>query len=178
MKTITLKKKDILDLSIICEGIIGKHSTQVDFKDIVQLQNLSVFFYEATGDFAKTYTLINEKKEELMKVARKKAQDCKTSALESLKKDLKKGEKITPEQTVPVDAQAQSVMDDCLKEIDEEIRPEMEKLYNGDGEKDHEIEIADEKLKILIAKFEEFAKDLYINKKQMVEVYGILTAAK
>ena len=77
-----------------------------------------------------------------------------------------------------VEEYAKMVVDSLQNQINEDLQPKFDKLYETSGNEDVTLEIEEETLKSTVDNFALFAKEKYTDKSKMVEVYEVLSSAK
>lgn len=172
MKKFKLIKSDIYDLASVLATVIREQSEKLDFKEVIGIQKSVNSFLAEIKDFADKFEEITKERNDYIEIANKK--------IEAFKQTLQKG----AEKEGQIDAGYQTKLDDFVKmsleatkeQIAEEINPQMEELYSKIGKEEVELELDDEKHKLVLSSFERFAKEKYNDKKKMVFVYETLTA--
>ena len=166
MKTLKLKTKDAYDLFLVVSGIINGKASELEFKDIISLQKSASSVRDNISDFIKKSEEIDKDKNDLIKIANKKISEFR-------EKQLK--QEFTEETKKTMDAFIENILADAQQQVQLEISPKVEKLYDKDGAVEISVEMEDNKHKLLVETFEKFAKELYNNKAKMVEMYEALT---
>ena len=173
MKTVTLKKKDAYDLSLVLGAIVNEHSAIIDFKDIIRLQKEANSIVSDIKNFADEYELIAKDRQQLGEIAQKKLSAFK-------EKEMKKSEKdgVDTGYKERIEDYSKMVVDELQGQINRDLQPRFEKLYSTIGEETASIEMEDDTYKATVDNFTLFAKEKYTNKSKMVEVYEALSSAK
>lgn len=170
MKKITLKTRDAHDLAMVLESVVNQRSTAIDFKQIVQLQNTVDILLVNLVVFNTEFVKLMTQKSKILKTFNDKIIAFKSEILAG----SEKSKKVKEGYLENINAFVKDMTLNAQAEIDKELGASLKKLYDEEGEKETEIEIADEKVKLIVEILEKFGKDFYNNKKKMVEVYQIL----
>ncbi len=170
MKKVVLKKRDAFDLAIVLSNIINEKSKEIDFKDIIGIQKIVSGFKPMLKDYSDAAEVIDEARKNLITVANKKIQDYRTEQFG--KADFDEKNKAAVEEFSNV------VLEDAKSQVNNNITPMYEALHSGIGEQNMDIELEEKQHTLVVANFEKFAKDIYLNKERMVEVYEALSSAK
>lgn len=173
MKTVTLKKKDAYDLSLVLGAIVNEQSSTLDFKDIIRLQKESNAIVSSIKNFKDEYDVISEERKQLGTIAQKRLASFKEKEMKKVEKDgVDTGYKDR------VEEYAKMVVDDLQNTINVDLQPKFDKLYDTLGEEDVSLEMEEDTLKATVDNFEKYAKEKYTNKSKMIEVYEALSSAK
>lgn len=164
-------KKDVYDLASVMGAVINEQTDKLDFKEILNLQKMVNYFVSTIQDFSDALTKISEEKNGYVKIANAKISEFK-------KKLQKEAEKKGMEESYKpkLDEFINMVLENTQNDVNEFIAPQYEKLYLSTGNDYVDLELEEEKHKLLVEKFALFAKEKYTNKNRMVIVYEALTA--
>lgn len=171
MKTIKLAKKDVHDLAFVMASVVREKSEELDFKEIINLQKFVNYLLSVIPDFSKKHDDISAERTSLVEVANKKIASFKQKLMKNAEKDGKIEDNINEKITTFVNTSLEEVQQD----ISETITPKFVSLYSGMGAEEVDVEVEEEKLKMVVINFEKYAKEKYTNKSKMVEVYEKLT---
>ena len=173
MKTVTLKKKDAYDLSLVIGAIVNEQASTLDFKDIIRLQKEANAIVASIKNFKDGYDVIVEERTQLGKIAQNKLSVFKEKEMKKVEKDgLDAGYKDRVEEYTKM------VVDNLQNQINEDLQPKFDKLYETAGNEDVALDMEEDTLKATVDNFALFAKEKYTDKSKMVEVYEVLSSAK
>ena len=198
MKKIKIKKEDNHDLIMFLGGILnggkdvldsdgspkigsdGKKmvvlfTRSLDFKEIVLVQKTKDNLVDSISSFVEKYNAIVIQRDSIVESANKKIASFKSEMLE--KADKKEG-KIPEDYQMKVASFVTMANENALAEINKEINPAIEKLFEKEGKDMVDVELPDDKYKILMKVFEEHSSDLFQKKEKMVLIYDTLSAAE
>lgn len=173
MKTFKLKKSYVHDLCYVVATTIKEKSEKLDFKEVLHLQKAVNYMLDVVKDFSEALDKLNKEKEVFINNANTKIAAYK----KSLQKKPEVEGQVDEDYQKKLDAFVQGVLEDAQAEINAEIAPAFDKLYKELGAEEVELELDEEKMKMLVINFELYAKEKYTNKSAMVEVYEILISA-
>ena len=167
MKKVVLKKRDAFDLSLVLTNIVSEKSKELEFKDIIALQKVVSYIKPTVKDYSERSENIDEAKKAILQAANGKIQEYRSE-------QLKKPE-FTESIKSAVEEFSNSVLEDTKEQVNKEIDPMYKELLATIGEETVELEFEEKQHTLVLANFEKFAKDIYLNKERMVEVYECLT---
>jgi hypothetical protein len=171
MKKFKLKKKDVYDLAYVVSSVVKDHSEKLDFKEVLHLQKMSNYFLDQIPDFKDKIEALSVEKDTYVKNANKKISAFK----QELQKNTEKEGVLAPDFKEKLDFFVSSTLEDVQAEIDKELTPQYDALYKELGNEEVDLELEEEKHKMLVINFELYAKEKYTNKSRMVEVYEAIT---
>ena len=171
MKTFKLPNGDVYDLASVMASVVRENSDKLAFREVINLQKTVNTLVSSIQDFSDRFDKIGKEKQSLVDVSNKKIAEFKDRLQNKTSKD---GE-IDKEYKEKLDSFVQMVLDEANTHIAKEIGPQYEELYGDFGKQEVECELDDDKMALLVANFEKYAKDKYINKNKMVAVYEVLT---
>ncbi len=171
MKKIKLLKRDAYDLAAVMSTVIRENSEDLDFKDVIHIQKGINYVLDSVKDLSDSFDKLTEERTQLLDVANKKISSFKRK----LSEDSSKKNEIDPDYKKRVEEFVEFSLDDLKGQIETEISPKIEELYDTLGEEEIELEFEEDKLKTIVINFEKYAKEKYTNKRKMVEVYEALT---
>ena len=164
-------KKDVYDLASVMGAVVNEQADKLDFKDILHLQKMVNYFASSIQDFSDAISKIAEEKNGYVKIANAKIAEFK-------KKLQKEAEKKGMEESykTKLDEFVNMVLENTQNDVNEFIAPQYENLYVSTGNDLVDLELEEEKHKLLLDKFALFAKEKYTNKNRMLVVYEALTS--
>jgi len=173
MKRFTLDKRDVYDLAMVVATVVKEQSEKLDFKEVLHLQKISNYLLSTIQDFKSKIENLSKEKDVYVKNANAKISEYKIQ----LHKKTEVEGVVDESYKNKIDSFVQEILEQAQAEIDKEITPQYEELYNVLGKERVDVEIEEEKHKMLVDKFELYAKEKYIDKSRMIEVYEALVSA-
>lgn len=173
MKKFKLDKRDVYDLAMVVATVVREQSAKLDFKEVLHLQKMSNYFLSTITDFSGKIDKLTADKDVYVKNANAKIASYK----QKLHKSTEKEGIVDENHKEKLDVFIQEVLEEAQSEIDKDIAPQYEELYKSTGIESVDLELEDEKHKMLVTNFELFAKEKYTNKSRMVEVYESIISA-
>lgn len=169
-KVVELKKRDAFDLFLVVSSILRDESNDIEFKDVIKLQKSIDAIKVSADNFFTKHDEISELRDKLLKAAQSRINAYKEKAIEESRE---KGD--AAEYKEKIDAFAAVEMDSLSLQVNEEITPSLNTLYETVGEEDTAVTLEDDQLKVLVDNFEKHAKSKYTSKSRMTIVYEALT---